>query len=120
LSEQPPRNTFFTDENVSGTAISLARVFGAEIITTEEVGLRRADDLTLFDYAVEHGYVMVTVNVKHFDPLWYQFAATGRDHPGLVYIRRKHFHSHRLIAEWLALLADEPMTNRIWWIPPAR
>ncbi len=114
MSVQKRKNIFLTDEDVNGPAIELARtIWGVEIVRAVDVGLARTDDQTVFDYARERDYVLVSGNIKHHEPKFYQFAESGRDHPGLILIRKENRSSSYYTAEWLALCADENMTNRI-------
>jgi hypothetical protein len=115
------QNVYLTDENVDGPAVRLARGLGVEIIRDVDADVPCAIqdyDQCLFDYAVKRGYVLVTANIRHFEPKFYMFAQTGNDHPGLILIRREHRSSSYLIAEWLALWADEDFTNRLVRLPP--
>jgi hypothetical protein len=117
LSDSPHRkNIFLTDENVDGPAIELARVRGVDIVRNVDIELEcelHDYDQCLFDYAVEHHCVLVTGNIKHFEPKVYKYAETGSDYPGIIFIHPDHQHSHYLIADWLELLKDEDMLNRV-------
>jgi hypothetical protein len=75
-------------------------------------------DQCLFDYAVKQRYVIVTANIRDFEPKFYHFAESGEDHPGLILIRKEHRSSTYLIAEWLALRSEEDLTNRLLRLPP--
>jgi hypothetical protein len=122
MSEQPSRrNVYLTDENVEGPAIELARAkYGLEIVRDVDLDIPCSSgvkyDECLFHYAVEHRYVLVTGNYKDFDYQFYEYVETHDDHPGLILIPRHHRRSHYLIADWLALCADEDMTNRVLWV----
>jgi len=122
MAREPVRaNVFITDENVDGLAVRLAYGLGVEIIRdvdTDVPCVIQDYDQCLFDFAVGQGYILVTTNIRHFEPKFYEFARTGRDHPGLILIRSEHRSSSYLIAEWLALWADENFTNRMTRLPP--
>jgi hypothetical protein len=116
MSDQPIINTFLTDENVNGPAIEVARAKGVQIVRDVDLDIPcEIDDYDqcLFDYAVEHRYIVVTNNIKHFEPKFYKYAESGRDHPGLILIQPQHISSTFEIAEWLELLKDFDLTNRI-------
>jgi hypothetical protein len=125
MSELAINNIFLADENVNGKAIEIAQAAGVQIIRDQDLD-RVADlnctiqdyDQCLFDYAVANGYVIVTGNRVDFEPKFYQFAESGTDHPGLVLIRPEYHKNGTLIAEWLQLLADQNLTNKIERIPP--
>jgi hypothetical protein len=115
------RNVYLTDENVNGPAIELARLRGVQVIRDVDTEIPchiRDYDQCLFDYGIEHGFVVVTGNIRHFEPKFYAYAETGGDHPGLVLIRPEHRTSSVIIAEWLELWSDEDLTNRIVRLPP--
>ena len=122
MMPEPARtNVYLTDENVDGPAIRLARWLGIEIIRDVDTDMPcdiQDYDQCLFDYAVRHEYVLITTNIRDFEPKFYAFAQTGKDHPGLILIRSEHRSSSYLIAEWLALWADENFTNRMTRLPP--
>lgn len=111
-----PANTLYTDEDVDGGGIKLARKLGAQIVTAKDAGLLTAGDPAHFEYAIEHNYIMVTGNIRDFDPLLREWQATRQGHPGMIYITPKHAKSSYLIAEWLALYTYESMENRVEWI----
>lgn len=99
--------TFYTDDNVDGPAIRIARELGVDIVTSDEADLLGAEDLVHFRYALDHDYVLVTGNFKHFEPLFIEFLATGEDHPGMVFIRARHHKNSVLIAQTLALTSKK-------------
>lgn len=122
MAQEPAhRNVYLTDENVDGPAIRLARALGMEILRDVDIDVPCAIadyDQCLFDYAVAHGYVLVTTNIRDLEPKFYAFAQTGADYPGLILIRPNYYRSSYLIADWLALWADENFTNRMLRLPP--
>jgi hypothetical protein len=120
MTNQPKlRNVFLTDENVDGPIIRLARAKGVEIIRDVDTDIP-CDidhyDQCLFDYAIEHNYVIVTANIRDFEPKFYKYAETGKDQPGIVFITSKNLHNHFEVAEWLAELQFEDLANWIWRI----
>lgn len=112
--------TFYMDENVDGDEIRRARGAGVKLITAGEAGNLGANDPAHFRYALEHDYVLVTANVRHFEALFYQWAETGRDHPGLVLISAKSVYRSGSVATELRLLYEAGnkayMRNRVWRI----
>lgn len=119
--ESARTNIYLTDENVDGHAIRLARGLGVTIIRDVDTDVPcdiQDYDQCLFDHAVRHGYVLVTTNIQDFEPKFYAYAQTGEEHPGLILIRSEHRSSSYLIAEWLALWAEENFTNRMTRLPP--
>jgi hypothetical protein len=116
-------NIYITDENVEGPAVDLARakhnlVVIRDVDTDVPCPSKIKYDVCLFHYAIEHNYILVTGNHKDFEYQFYQYIETHDFHPGIVFIPRHSRRSHELIADWLALLVDEDLTNRIVWIQP--
>ena len=111
---------FYADEDVNGSAIRIARNLGVEIVTSNEVGLGGSSDEEQFRYAIEHGYVLVTGNIRHFAPMFKEWLAAGRDHPGIVFIHPRHHKNSNLIAEELHILHEagtpDDLKNQAYWI----
>jgi hypothetical protein len=113
------KNIFLTDENVDGPAIIIALAKSVDIIRDVDTDVPcdiNDYDQCLFQYAIEHNYVLVTGNNRDFEWQFYKYAETGKDHPGLLLIQSKHNRSSYLIAEWLELLSDMDLTNTIFRI----
>jgi hypothetical protein len=112
--------SFYADDDVDGPAIRWARKLGILIVTSNEAGNSGARDSEHFSYAVEHGYVLITGNKKDYEPLFYEWAESGADHPGMIFIGPDIRTSSGVIAEELQLLNElagrEFMKNRIWRI----
>lgn len=109
-------NTFLTDENVDGPVITIARDMEVSSILRDvdlEVPCTLPDyDQCLTDFAVEHGYVLVTANIRDFRPK-YEALPT---HPGIVLITANHRHNHLDIAKRLRALQHEDLTGQFVWI----
>jgi hypothetical protein len=123
MSIQPKRrNIYLTDENVDGPAIRLARL-KYEVQILRDVDLDIPCDIDdydqcLFEYAMEHGYILVTANIKDFEWRYYEYAET-HETPGIIFIQANYNRSSELIADWLGLWEEEDFTNRIGRIPPS-
>lgn len=114
----PADNTLYTDTDVNGRAIRAARqkTPGIKLVTAAEAGMLYADDLDHFTYAIQHGYVLVTANIQDFRPLYVDWLAGGREHPGIVFITPDESRHSSYLAEMLVLIAGIPMQNREEWI----
>ena len=112
--------TFYTDEDVNGLAITIARNLGVQIVTANDAGLLGADDPEHFAYALEHSCVLVMGNITDFIPMLRDWLAAGHDHPGIVFINSRHRQDSRLIAEelciWYEAGTPDDMKNQTWWI----
>ncbi len=103
-----------------GKAARVARKRGVQVITSNEAGnLGAADDIH-FAYAIERNYVLVTANIGDYLPLFNQWLAEGKTHPGLVLVSSAHIKNYILIANELQLIAiagtPEDIRNGTWWI----
>jgi len=109
IGESPP-NILYTDTDVNGRAIRMARQIDpkVEIVTADSVGMRYASDPEHFAYAAEHGYVLVTGNIKHFRPLMGEWRQTGKEHPGIVYITAKAARYPSAVAPWISVNRGAP------------
>jgi hypothetical protein len=114
------RVIFYTDDNVDGPAIRIARARGVALVTSHEVGLLGAPDPQHFDHAIEHGYVLVTVNTVDFRPLYEARLAQGKHHPGVLFIKPEHYKNSGLIADeltfWYEAGTVDDLKNRMVWI----
>jgi hypothetical protein len=116
MTDQPPGNTFLTDEHINPRAVAIARQYGAQVITVFEAGLTQTDDAIIIDYAIEHQYIMVTGNRDDYVPVYYVRSREGLEHPGLLIVYGLRLGHWKYIGEMIALYSGESMTNRVDWI----
>jgi predicted nuclease of predicted toxin-antitoxin system len=57
---------YFLDEDLSDKVAQIARNLGLDVCSVHDVGREGLDDAEQFDYATEHGMVMVTRNRDDF------------------------------------------------------
>lgn len=113
----PTTTTLLADEDVDGPAITIAREqLGLQIIRVIDVGLAHTDDLEIFRYAEQNGYVIVTGNFKDFPTILAEWVMTGNQHYGVIIIGSKHYKNSLYIARKLAEVVAEDMRNRVEWI----
>lgn len=106
-----------TDIDVDGPALEIAQAaFGVRIVRAVDCDLSGVDDEIVFEYAVQHGYVMVSRNVADYNAIATRWAREGKPHPGLLLVGRKIYKNSHLIAAQLALYARQELANRIGWI----
>jgi len=112
--------TFYTDEDVHGVAIRIARHRGVSIVTANEAGMSGAKDEEHFAYAIEMGFILVSANVQDFRPLFDAWVAAGKEHPGMVLITSGKAQSAGAIANALHLIYEngdsDDLRNRIRWV----
>jgi hypothetical protein len=112
--------TFYTDDDVNGKAIRIARSRGVAIVTSDEASMRGERDEKHFAYAVRKGYVLVTANIGDYVPIFRAWVAAGRNHPGMVVIPHPKAQQPAAVASALCDLYEgleaEEMRNRMEWI----
>jgi hypothetical protein len=112
--------TFYTDEDVHGDAIKIARHRGVAIVTANEAGMGGSEDEDHFAYAVETGFILVSANVQDFRPLFDAWVAAGREHPGMVLISSRKAQRAGTIADGLCLIYEnygrDELRDRIRWV----
>ena len=111
---------FYIDDDVHGQAIRIARKKDVELVTSNEAGNSGADDSVHFAYAIEHGYILVTANIKDFVPMFTEWLEGGNEHPGMVVITSQRIKIAWLIANTLEIIQHagniEDIKNQIWWL----
>lgn len=75
---------FHLDEHVDSAISSALRLYGIDVTTTVEAGLRTADDNAQLDYARVERRVVVT-----HDPDFFDLARRSKDHAGIAYCKMK-------------------------------
>src|SRR5258708_3544996 len=95
----PDRIRFHLDEHVDRAVATALRRAGINVTTTNESGLRAADDETHLGFARTEGRVIVTR-----DQDFLRFAGTGTAHAGIVFYTAGH--SLREIIEALILIYE--------------
>ena len=72
---------FYADAHIPLTVVQQLREVGAEVIRCQEVGLTDAADEAHFEYAIEHGLVIITCDRDFEDYAW----KNVRQHWGILY-----------------------------------
>lgn len=82
------------DEQISGKVAERLRKQGHDAIAvTADPALRGLSDPDIFDVAQQAGRVVATYNRADFEAIAREYAATGREHHGLVIIHPTRFPS---------------------------
>jgi hypothetical protein len=101
-----PKPTFYTDDDVDGLAIRIAKDQGVSIITSYDAGLLGADDPVHFRYAWENGYVLVTGNRRDYIVLFGEAIGSVKEYPGIVFIKPSVREMSNHIANYLRLFYE--------------
>jgi hypothetical protein len=82
------------DEQISGKVAERLRECGHDVIaTTADPSLRGLSDPDLFEGAQRQGRALVTYNRPDFEAIVREYAATNREHHGLVIVHPTRFPS---------------------------
>ncbi len=80
------------DEQISGKVAERLRDLGHDVIaTTADQSLRGLSDPDLFEVAQQQGRALVTYNRPDFEAIVREYAATNREHCGLVIVHPTRF-----------------------------
>lgn len=116
----------YLDEDVTAAPLLAAtlRQRGFDVISALAVGNGGLADLDQFNYAIEHGRVLLTFNIKDFVPLTEYLFAEQREFPGLIVspqIQGDQFRQLlRLILELLNRIDEPTMKNTIRFLQEFR
>lgn len=97
---------FLFDQHVSGPALRTLRDQRVDVVHTAEVGLARADDPAVLEWARRVERIVVTRNYRDFGPLVQAWAAQGIDFAGVLFlaspVRQDDVGAHvRAMTAWL-------------------
>lgn len=114
------------DEQISGKVAERLRDRGHDVIAaTDDPSLRGLSDPDLFEVAQQQGRALVTYNRVDFEPIIREYAATSREHHGLVLVHPTRFPSWEfarltMAIEGLLAAADLGMSIVVWLQEPSR
>ena len=110
------------DELVNVPAFRAIRAKGVDALHILELGLARASDPIVFQYAREHGCILVTRNYQDFAPLVAQAAAAGQVFSGVLFLPTSIAHGDigahvRAVTQWIQRAGEEnPVANTFGWL----
>lgn len=112
------------DEQISGKVADRLRGPGHDVIaTTADPSLRELSDPDLFEVAQREGRALVTYNRPDFEAVIREYAATNREHHGLVIVHPTRFPSWEFarLADALEvlLLGPDPGRSFLVWLQGA-
>lgn len=100
---------FLFDQHVNGPAMYALRAQGVDIVHAAEIGMARADDASLLQWAQREGRIIVTRNYRDFAPLAEALAARRSAFPGVLFLASSIPHSDvgahvRALTTWIAVV----------------
>lgn len=118
---------FLFDEHVNARAMLRLQAAGVDVLHVNDVGLARAEDGALFDWARLNSRIIVTRNYQDFAPLVEHANREGMSFPGVLFyapsISQSDVGSHlRALEGWIAAARSagrNPAENTFAWISSA-
>ena len=82
---------FFIDEDLPPAIADILRARGLQALSVIGEARQGLADEEQLHFATTHHLVLVTANIADYVELARQWAANGREHPGLVFVLTKRF-----------------------------
>lgn len=115
---------FFFDVHVNQTAVRELARRGLDVEHAKEIGMDRADDPVLLQYAIEQDRILVTRNYCDFAPLVAELNRLGRSFPGVLFLSNSIPQGDpgahvREIEKWVNSCPPDvnPVENTYIWLP---
>jgi hypothetical protein len=77
---------YYFDEDQPRKAAELARLYGLDVLATEECGRKGTTDEQQLQFAAEQGRILITRNRGDFEDMTVRFEAEGRLHAGVLVV----------------------------------
>lgn len=115
------------DEHYAHEIAVQLRAVGHDAVTVFERGLTGSDDEPLLEHASSEDRAMLTNNARHFLPIVGRWAASGREHCGLLLTSDRSMPRNSstigLYVETLRTVMDanpgaRALANQVRWLPP--
>jgi hypothetical protein len=81
---------FFTDEHIDRAIVEQLRRRGINVLRSEDVGMKGADDSVLLEYATQNGYAFLSMD-DDVTGLHTEWLKSGRRHGGIFYAPMAQF-----------------------------
>ena len=107
----------YTNEDVTDELAKTLRTRGFDAVSVYEVGMRECSDEEQLAYAVSQKRAILTFNIEDYVELAEQYAASGREHYGIILSTQISF--SQLLHRALKLLntrSAEEMYNIVDWL----
>ncbi|MBN1121602.1 MAG: DUF5615 family PIN-like protein [Anaerolineae bacterium] len=110
---------YLLDENVneSGRVKAHCTELGIEIYRVHDFGLLRTEDRIIFQFAQEHGYVIVTGNIYEFRSFQNEVNRRGELFLGAIYIPPQlQKNTELIIRRIVEVETEEYYLGGEWWV----
>ncbi len=107
----------YLDENISALVAKILRARGVAVVTTDEAGNKGKSDKDQMKFAVENGYLLVTMDRRDFEEIAKDYFNRNIQHFGISVVADN---SPQIIAQRLNYLVDtytaDEMKNQIVYL----
>lgn len=87
------------------------RAHGVDALTALDAGMIERPDDEHLAYAVAHGRVLCTFNVRDFYRLHTEYQETGRSHAGIILVTQQRYSVGEQVRRILKLAAIKPLES---------
>ncbi len=111
----------YLDEDVDPLLARILTARGYDVLTTQEVHRVSSSDADQLVFAAQEHRALLTHNIAHFNRLARDWAAQGKEHPGIVVSDQLPL--KELLARVLRLLhhhTPDTLHNRVVWLQDFR
>lgn len=107
----------YLDEDISDRLSVALRSRGYNVISAHEVEMQSKTDSEQLEYAIKHGCVILTQNVKHFINLQREYFTKGLQHQGILVTNVLPFKElMRRILNFMNKRYSDEMKNNLDWL----
>ena len=120
-----PRPAFLLDENIDPVLADGLRQEGLEARSVRELNLLGATDQRIMEITIEHGYILVTRDIRDFLSLVGLYRGVGRSIPGVLLVPLSIPQSDPgaligAVMQWIERAGgEESIPGGIAWLSPA-
>ena len=107
----------YLNENLSWKISKALREYGYDVVSFHEVGMNAEEDDVQFDFSVSEKRAVLTNNFGDFVRLCDEYAASGREHYGVIFTTKCA--TGAIVGRLKKLLKNvtaEQMKNQIRWL----
>ncbi len=107
----------YLDENVDVRVAEILRARGFDALTCGQAGRLGQTDEEQMSFAVAEGWVLLTHNRDHFEKLAQDYAASGKDHCGIIVaVQRPYAAIARRLLIVLDQITSDEMHNLLLYV----
>ncbi|MBI4823226.1 MAG: DUF5615 family PIN-like protein [Nitrospirae bacterium] len=109
--------SIYCDEDVDVLIKLLLEAKGFKVLTTLGEKMLGATDIKQMDYAIKKECVFLTHNRTHYEQLYAELIAKGKDHAGVIIATRRNIYElARRVSRVLSGYTKESIKNKLLYI----